>query len=128
MSVKKKKELMYPLAVRDQEVRFIVNERSQLTNSSITYPKGLSSNLLEIIAEISTNFMNVPLKKLSPELDEEEEKIDFASFYQIYKEMFFISEMHRVLFKNQQFEGTFNNLVRNLYLSQQDLLHLSFSF
>jgi len=102
ITTKRKKELIYPLAVRESEIRYAANEKTLLGNS-------------KLINEISKNFQSVPLKKLTS--SNSEGIVEFKSFYKIYQNIFFENELHKALFKENEFYEIFNKFIQSLFVS-----------
>ena len=109
---KKKKELYYPLAVRDCEFNYASNERQTLSNSSM----GLvyySLKSKELVDEMSRNYLKIPLKRLDTATNED--IMDYQSFAETFTSLFYQVDLHKVLYDNQEFNNTFETLMQSLF-------------
>jgi len=99
---KRKKEILYPLIVRDQEVRFSSEEKQSFTNA-------------KIINEITRYYASILPKELTAPLSQK--LLDYNQFYKKYQKIFFATEIHEVLFKNPDFQDAFNKNIQALFVS-----------
>ncbi len=99
---KKKKEILYPLIVRDQEVRASSEEKQGLTNG-------------RIVNEITKYYATVLPKDITAPLSQK--LLDYNQFYHKYRDIFFTTELHEVLFKNSDFQESFNKNIHALFVS-----------
>lgn len=112
---KKKKELYYPLAVRDCEFNYASNERQMLSNSSM-HLVYYSLKLKELVDEMSRNYNQVPLKELHTAINDD--LMDYQTFSETFTSLFYQYDLHKVLFDNPDFNNTFETLLQSLFSAQ----------